>query len=293
MAQPSKFGFDKLGDSNYSTWRVQMKGLLATKDCIGAITDAANPNSAKAMGLMIMCVEEQHLATIEQAQNAAAAWTALEALYQQTSTANLLQLRKQLTTLEKKANESIQQYLARARSVADQIRAATANPVNAADLVLAVLAGLPSEYNMVRTVIENMAALPSLAEVQAKLLLVEKQHPESDGDTAFYTKVEPARKPGKFRKADNRQPGNPPGKGGYSKKMKSCYYCGKRGHFLRECRFRIADEAGTSYPGRQPQRPEIGLMQWSFLALPTQAARGMSGSWTQEHPSTLLANVRP
>ena len=107
MAHPSKFGFDKLGDSNYATWRVQMKGLLATKDCLGAITDAADPNRVKAMGLMIMCVEEQHLATIEKAQNAAEAWTALEALYQQTSTANLLQLRKQLTTLEKKANESI------------------------------------------------------------------------------------------------------------------------------------------------------------------------------------------
>jgi molybdopterin-biosynthesis enzyme MoeA-like protein len=161
-----------------------MKGLLATKDCLRAITEAADPNSSKAMGLMIMCVEEQHLATIEQTGSAAAAWAALEALYRQTSTANLIQLRKQLTTLEKKADESIPQYMARARSIADQIRAATATEVNTTDLVLAILAGLPSEYIMVRTVIENMAALPSMAELQAKLLLVEKQQPESDGDTA-------------------------------------------------------------------------------------------------------------
>lgn len=194
-AQTSKFGFDKLGDSNYATWRMQMKGLLATKDCLGAIRAAGDPNSEKAMGLMIMCVEDQHLATIEQAGSAAAAWNALEALYQQTSTANLLQLRKQLTTLEKRSAECIQQYVARARSIADQIRAATNTEVNATDLVLAVLAGLPSEYSVVRTIIENMAAVPSLAEVQAKLLLAEKQLPESDGDTDFYTKVEPARKP--------------------------------------------------------------------------------------------------
>ena len=261
MAQPSKFGFDKLGDSNYATWRVQMKGLLATKDCLGAITDQNDPNRVKAMGLMIMCVEEQHLATIEQAASTADAWAALEALYQQTSTANLLQLRKQLTTLEKKANESIQQYVARARSIADQIRAATNTAVNAADLVLAVLAGLPSEYNMVRTVVENMAALPNLAELQAKLLMVEKQQPELDGDTAFYTRVDPARKPGKFRKQDDRQAGYQQAKGRSNKsKPNTCHYCGKRGHFIRECRFRIADEGGTSYQSKRPQRPEIGLM---------------------------------
>jgi hypothetical protein len=158
MAQTSQFGFEKLGDNNYANWRVQMKGLLATKDCLRAINEANDPESAKAMGLMIMCVEEQHLATIEQAASAAAAWDALEALYRQTSTANLIQLRKELTTLAKKADESIPQYVARARSIADQIRAATAAEVNATDLVLAVMAGLPSEYDMVRTVIENMAA---------------------------------------------------------------------------------------------------------------------------------------
>lgn len=264
MAQPSKFGFQKLGDSNYATWRVQMKGLLATKDCIRAITEAADPNSAKAMGLMIMCVEDQHLATIEQANNAAEAWTALEAMYQQTSTANLVQLRRQLTTLEKKADESIQQYVARARCIADQIRAATGTAVNQTDLVVAVLAGLPSEYNVVRTVIENMAALPTLAEVQAKLLLVEKQQPESDGDTAFYTRVEPARKPGKFRKGSRPPPSfNQQAKGGSGNRSKSkeCFYCGKRGHMIRECRSRIADEAaGRSPQDRRPQRPEIGLM---------------------------------
>ena len=115
MAQPSKFGFQKLGDNNYAIWRIQMKGLLATKDCLRAISEPTDDNREKAMGLMIMCAEDQHLATIEQANNAAEAWTALEAMYQQTSTANLVQLRRQLTTLEKKADESIQQYVARAR----------------------------------------------------------------------------------------------------------------------------------------------------------------------------------
>jgi hypothetical protein len=232
MEQSSKFGFPKLGDNNYATWRVQMKGLLATKDCMRAITVDNDANSTKAMGLMIMCVEEQHLPTIERATNAREAWNALAALYQQTSTANLLHLKKQLSTLEKKASESIPQYVARARGIADQIRAATGNAVEAVDLIMAVVGGLPSEYAMVRTVIENMAALPSLAEVQAKLLLVEKAHPESEGDTAYYTRVEPARKPGKFWKA-----------GGRSAQVNDsnvhrnteCWHCHEVGHVKRNC----------------------------------------------------------
>jgi hypothetical protein len=231
MVKPSKFGFDLLGDSNYATWRVQMKGLLATKDCLRAITEANDPNSSKAMGLLIMCVEEQHLQTIERANSAMEAWNALAALYRQTSTANLLQLRKELTTLEKKADESIPQYMARARCIADQIRSATGNEVVAADLVLAVLAGLPSEYSMVRTVIENMAALPSLGEIQAKLLMVEKQyaHLETTGDTALYTKVDAARKPGKFRKVDK-----------FANQVNTqedmeCWFCKEFGHMKRDC----------------------------------------------------------
>jgi hypothetical protein len=229
MGQPSKFGFDKLGDSNYATWRVQMKGLLATKDCLRTIIEAEDPNSSKATGLMIMCVEEQHLATIEQAASAAAAWTALEALYRQISTANLIQLRKQLTSLDKRANESIPQYVARAKSVADQIRAATGVEVNATDLVLSVLAGLPSEYDMVRTVVENMEELPSLAQLQAKLLLVEKQLPESDGETAFYTRVDSARR---LRRLHN---GDKFANQVNTHKDIECWFCKELGHVKRNC----------------------------------------------------------
>jgi hypothetical protein len=67
----------------------------------------------------------------------------------------LLQLKRQLNTLEKKTSETITQYVSRARSIANQIRATTGQDVSAADMALAVLGGLPSEYSMVKTVIEN------------------------------------------------------------------------------------------------------------------------------------------
>ena len=71
-----------------------MKALLAVKDCIDALANAESANSSKAAAFMIMCVEDQHLQTLEMADSAKTAWEALEALYQQTSTANLVQLKK-------------------------------------------------------------------------------------------------------------------------------------------------------------------------------------------------------
>ena len=103
-----------------------------------------------------------------------AAWEALANLYQQTSTANLLQLKKQLAGLVKQPAETITQYLARAQSLADD--AATGARAVRQMWCWQYFGGLPSEYSIIRTVIENTVPLPSLAEMQAKLLLVEKQH---------------------------------------------------------------------------------------------------------------------
>lgn len=220
FTEQHKYGFAKLGNDNYGTWSVQMKGLLATKECDGAITQATHAKSNMAKGLMIMCVEDQHLQTIESAQDAKEAWEALEALYRQTSTASLLQLRKQLNTLEKRSSENIAQYISRAREIANRIHAATGNQVDDTDMALAVLGGLPSEYDMIRTVITSMDKLPSVANIQAKLLLVEKQLPSSE-ESAYYSRAAQQR-PGadrynKTRRDDKRNNGpSAKGKSGFT-----------------------------------------------------------------------------
>jgi len=42
-------------------------------------------------------------------------------------------------------------------------------------LVLKILSGLPAEYDMIKTVLENMAGKRNLADVSAKLLTVEQR----------------------------------------------------------------------------------------------------------------------
>jgi hypothetical protein len=157
-------------------------------------------------------------------------------------------------------------------------------------MALAVLGGLPSEYSMVKTVIENMADVPTTAVIQAKLLLVEKQLPTSDGDTTYYTRVDQARRP-------NRQTGQGRQQGG-GITNKTCYYCHKKGHFKRDCRKRMADERdGRRSGGRQDApRGDIGLMAVSNSStsfnttdwvLDSAATRHLTGN------KDLLINARP
>ncbi len=177
------------------------------------------------------------------AENAAAAWETLRNLYHQRSNAQVLKLKLELASLRKERGESITKYVARARSIGDQLTAA-GQPAGDTDIVLAVLAGLPEEYGMLRTVLELADPLPRLDDLLGKLLLIEQRTPSRDNtDKAYFTKGKPSRV--------GFGGGNQRHDGASSSRMldKDCFYCGKRGHFKKDCRKRIADEkAGRTKP---------------------------------------------
>lgn len=253
MGDYTKFGFRKLGNDNYPQWRTHMRGLLQTKDIDSAIEAADDDDSNKAKGLITLCVQEYHLPLIEAADSAHAAWTALEQLYQQRSSANLIRLKRELANLEKKRDETIMEYVARARGLADQITAAGHEPDDA-DILQAVLAGLPSKYSMMRTVLESMDAIPSLTDATAKLMLVESDRSRSN-ESAYISNSTNSRpppfggaRPRVYVPPHRRQPvggtyrpnkGN--GQGNNGRESRSCYYCGKKGHLKKDCRKRKFD----------------------------------------------------
>lgn len=155
----TKYGFAKLGDSNYGIWQAQMQSLLRTKRLEAALEDADDPNSGKALGLIILPVEDYLVPSISTADNAVEAWETLRTLYQQRSNVQVLKLKLDLASLRKERGESITKYVARARTISEQL-AAAGQPAGDTDIVLAVLAGLPEEYGMLRTVLELADPLP-------------------------------------------------------------------------------------------------------------------------------------
>jgi transposase InsO family protein len=244
----TKFGFRKLGNDNYPQWRIHMRGLLQTKDIASAITEPEDDESDKAKGLITLCVQEYHLPLIEASPTAHDAWTALEQLYQQRSSANLIRLKRELANLEKRRDETVMQYVARARGLADQITAAGQQPDDA-DILQAVLAGLPSKFAMMRTILESLDELPSLTDATAKLMLVECDRPQTN-ESAYVTNGRPppfggARPrvyvPPHRRQHGSKSSGAPGGHNANQRESRSCYYCGKKGHLKKDCRKRKAD----------------------------------------------------
>ena len=244
----TKFGFTKLGLHNYPAWSKQIKGLLATKGWLAALTDPADGNTVQAKGLITMCVQDCHLTLVENAANAQAAWQALANLYQQQSSANILRLKREFANLEKKREENVTEFMARVSDLSEQIQAATGNPVPETDIIVAVLSALPSQFSMIKTVIESMPVLPTLAEVQAKLLLVEADRSRGNESANYHSSNQPrpfgGEQPRVYvppHKRNNRFGGN---NSNYNRtnyntgnrETRKCYYCGKLGHLKKDCR---------------------------------------------------------
>lgn len=231
MTDNDKLGFKKLDVNNYATWQPKMKSLLTIKDCVGAITNAADPKSDKALALITLCVEDYHLPEISSCQNAKEAWDALEQTYRARSIANQLTLMRDLNTIRMGPNEPVAKYIGRARSIRDQLQAA-GRPVDADTVVLAVLNGFPEQYSTLMEVMQAQSALPSLEELQAKALLTEQRHSSNEasdqaGVNAYYAAA---------GKNNRHQPG-----ANDKRETRSCFYCKKRGHLKKDCRKMKAD----------------------------------------------------
>jgi transposase InsO family protein len=253
----NKYGVQRLvGSTNYNVWRVQMRGFLATKGLAEAIEEEDHQDSSKAKGYLIMCVSEHHLPIIEGAANAHAAWTALERLYKQQSSANKIRLSRELALLEKGRDESIPAYVARARALANQLTSA-GQPVEEATITQYVLAGLPSKYAMIKTVITGASEdLPSLEDVTARLLLTEADK-SNTGESAYMVDNSAPFNGGRPRVFVPQHARPKPANYGGNKRQqetRECYYCGKKGHLKRDCRKLKADNGRKSQSYRGHNR---------------------------------------
>ena len=273
MADIEKFGVKKLDVDNYATWSTKMKYLLITKgywDVVLQTPSTANdPTDRKALAMIGLCVEDHHLTTIESCNNAKEAWDTLAAVYKAKSTALVLKLKKELNALKKLPDEPVTKYVARARSIRDQLQAA-GHKISDDDVVLAVLAGLPSEYDMLVCVLENAATTPTLQDVLSKALMVEQREiPIEEGNgMALFTKTSKQ----KFKPR---------------KEKRRCFHCNKPGHVIADCRQRKAEESKRS---TSDGRPGLALAT-AKITKPTQWVLDSGASRHITYNRDIMVNV--
>jgi len=175
MAGEDNFKIEKLSAGNYATWAEDMEALLTLKGLWAAVEAAQDGvNAAKAKALLMLHVDKSLKPVVKDCTNAHSAWQRLQEMYAQQSNAARLQLHEELTTLKKREDESISKYVARVRQIKDNLIAAGDN-LSSEAVLMRMLAGLPADYGMVRTVITHAEQLPTLEEALPKLLVTEKQ----------------------------------------------------------------------------------------------------------------------
>ena len=210
---------ERLDVDNYRTWSKKMKAVLVTKELWTPVTeDEPTDKKAdqKALALITLSVSDHNLSTLDEAETAKAAWETLKKVYEARSNARKLQLKRELNALKKDAAETVTAYVTRAKDLRIQL-ASTGYEVKDEEVVLSLLAGLPTEYDMIVTVLESSDGKLVLNDLLPKLLPVE-QRVKPEEIKAWISKGPEARE---------------------------CYYCHKKGHLKKDCRQKLRDKASS------------------------------------------------
>jgi hypothetical protein len=139
---------------------------------------------------------------------------------------------------------------------------ATGEKTTESEVIMAVLNGLPKDYEMVVAILEASDAELALDTILPKLLSVEQRllRREETDNKAYL-----ARGPSNHRSSSHTNRGvgsnSQPGSSTHhpaQRRTVECWYCGKKGHTKQECRKRLRDEAKAS--GTSSKHAPIALV---------------------------------
>ena len=242
MASASAFSnIEKLSESNYELWKVQMKSVLVYNDLWQYVdgTEVKPQENAhdwirkdsKALALINLSISHSQLSYVKKAETAKGAWDCLKGIFESKGPVRKATLYKQLLRMKKKPNVSITQHVNDFTSKAGQLEEAG---IEIPDELLSImlLNSLPEEYENFSIAMEARDDIPTLEILKAKLKEEEARQDDRDMKTNDGDKKNDALltrgNAGKHRDSNTKR--------GSQKFDGKCYNCGKIGHRSRECR---------------------------------------------------------
>jgi hypothetical protein len=303
MADENKALVERLDVDNYATWAQDMRSLLTMKKLWSAVTSDTIDEEKDAMALALITLHvAKHLKiSVGKCATAKAAWQALKTKYEAQATARKLQLRIQLNTIKMGPSEPLTVYQSRALDLKAQLEAA-GDSITDQEVAVPFLAGLPSAYNMMRTVIMGSDTALTIDQMLPKLLAVEqealREQPRRSSEAAL------AATPGRSA------PGGPPRYGGSlrpnsssapSNRDRQCFYCGRRGHIERFCRDKQRDQTRPRSQRPQQQGRSAGPQYVALTAQEQQPDSGYTTRWVLDTgasrhitpDASILQDIRP
>ncbi|XP_020701929.1 uncharacterized protein LOC110113620 [Dendrobium catenatum] len=176
----------QLTADNYTIWRLQLLQHITANGFSGHLTGSSvcpsNPIDLSFTGwnlidknlisALLSTISPSILPYVISFSTAHEAWTTLEKRLQSASHSRVIQLKNELHHVQKK-DCSMQQYLAKIKTIVDTIAASGSN-VDREDIILYILNGLPSSYNLlsVSLTFDALARSPKTHQTQAPMFIV-------------------------------------------------------------------------------------------------------------------------
>ena len=223
---PSRYGrlvFD--GDpSSYETWEAKFLGHMRLQKLLKVIVapdseDVDEEKNAEAYAELIQFLDDRTLSLImrDATDDGRKALKILRNHFRGSSTPRIISLYTELTSLVKRSDEAVTDYILRAETAASALRNAK-EEVSDSLLVAMVLKGLPDSYQSFTTVITQSDKKQSFSDFKVAL----RSYEETENARSSYKDDSVLNM--NLRKA------------GACKSEGCCFKCGEPGHFARECK---------------------------------------------------------
>ena len=250
-----------LTESNYATWKVQVKMNLIKEDLFGfidctettpadgsgdTVVNKYKQRKAKCLAMIVLAVDPKLLYIVGDPEDPLVVWNKLKDTFQRKSWANKLRLRRKLYGMKFSSSQEMSAHLRNFIELFDEL-SIIGDAIDDEDKVINLLASLPESYSTLVTALEALDKVPSWETVTERLLHEEqKLKCKIEVDTALLA----------------RQSSN-------SKKDYECFYCNKPGHIKKNCRAfkkNIEEKTQQKQKANIVENNDISDNEYSLLA---------------------------
>lgn len=253
-AASSLANIEKLTETNYELWKVQMKSVLVFNDLwkyaegteTKPLADTETKplaqewirKDSKALALINLSITHSQLNHVKKAVTSKEAWDGLKAVFESRGPVRKAALYKQLQRMEKKPSITMAQYVTDFTRKAKQLEEAGIEIPDEL-LWIMLLGSLPAEFENFSVAIESRDEIPTLENLKIKLIEEKARQSErvartseaNNNNDALLTKGRP-----EWPKYPNVKPKDGHTKANVNKFSGKCFNCGKSGHISRFCK---------------------------------------------------------
>lgn len=229
---------DKLNSNNYRSWKFNMKMALVQRELWKHVTGEAvrpvedeneierfNRKEEKALAAIALSVEPEQQGHIIDCETASDAWEALKKVFEPTSRPRILQLKKQMVSIQLKSDESMTSYLGRIKTCSDSLKEA-GYEIKDEDLAYTMLSGLPDSYEGIVMTLANLDDSKFKSSEIKGILLSEYDRRAAKGTSETSQQKEAYHQ---TKKTSHQNPES-------RREERKCFKCGKQGHIAKNCR---------------------------------------------------------